>query len=67
MWVFGGMQVHGICGRRVVNKEVVKALSNYEKSYLWGFGIPLVMILLGVTRLKRNRFVYLLNLLKARG
>ena len=61
------MQVHGIRGGRVVNKEVIEALSDYEKSYLWGFGIPLVMILLGVTRLKRNRFVYLLDLLKGRG
>ena len=35
MWGVGGMQVHGIRGRRLVYKEVVEALSNCKKSYFW--------------------------------
>ena len=26
---------HGICGRMLVYKEVVEALSNYKKYYFW--------------------------------
>ena len=31
MWGVGGLQVRGICSRRLVCKVVVEALSNYEK------------------------------------
>ena len=36
--------VHGICGRRLLYSEAVEARSNYKKSYLWRFRIPLVVI-----------------------
>ena len=29
---------HGICGRMLVYKEVVEALSNYKKYYFWWYG-----------------------------
>ena len=34
------MQVHGICGHRMVYKEVVEALLNHKKSNLWWYGSP---------------------------
>ena len=33
MWGVGGLQVHWICGRWLVYKEVVEVRSNYKKSY----------------------------------
>ena len=33
----GRLQVFGICSHRLLYKEVVKAWSNYKKSYLWWF------------------------------
>ena len=33
----GGLQVYGICSRRLVHSEVVEARSNYKKFYLWWF------------------------------
>ena len=30
MWGMDGLQVHGICGHRLVYKEVVEALSDYK-------------------------------------
>ena len=37
MWDVGGLEVHGICNRRLVYSEVVEVQSNYKKSYLWWF------------------------------
>ena len=31
----GGVQVHGICSRRLVYKEVVEVQSDHKKSYFW--------------------------------
>ena len=35
--VGGGLQVYGICSRRLVYSKVVEAQSNYRKSYLYWF------------------------------
>ena len=35
MWGVGGLQVHGICSRRLVYKEVVEVRSDYKKFYFW--------------------------------
>ena len=40
IWVVGGLQVYGICSRRLLYSEVVEVRSNYKKSYLWGFRNP---------------------------
>ena len=36
----GGMQIHGTRGRKLVYKEVVEALLNYQKYYFWWCGNP---------------------------
>ena len=36
----GGLQLYGICFRRLVYSEVVEARSSYKKSYLKGFRNP---------------------------
>ena len=63
----GELQVYGIRSCRMMYKEVVKALSNYEKSNFWWFRILLVGIQLGVTGLKKTKVVYLLDLFEGRG
>ena len=60
-WGLGRLQVHGIRSRRLFYKKVVEVWSNY-KSYFWWFGIPTCGIWLVVTRLKKTRVVYLLDL-----
>ena len=35
-----GLQVPGVRSRRLVYKEVVEVLSDYKKSFFWGFGNP---------------------------
>ena len=40
VWVVGGLLVHGIRIRRLVQKEVVKVGSNYKRSYFWWRGNP---------------------------
>ena len=35
MWGVGVLKVHGICNCSLVYREVVKALSDYKKSYIW--------------------------------
>ena len=37
LWGVGGLQVYGICSRRLVHSEVTEARSNYKKSYLCWF------------------------------
>ena len=34
-WGVSGLQVYGICSRKVVYSEEVEAQSNYKKSFLW--------------------------------
>ena len=34
------MQVHGVCGCRMVYREIVEGRSDYKKSYLWRFRNP---------------------------
>ena len=36
----GGLQVHGIRSYRLMYKEVVESLSNYQKSNFWPFRNP---------------------------
>ena len=59
--------MHGIHSRRLVYKEVVEALSNYRDLTPGDLEIPLVVIRLGVTRLKRTKVAYLLDLFEGRG
>ena len=67
MWGAGRLQVHGICSRRLVHREVAEARSNYKRTYLWyNLEITLVVIQLGVTSLKKTRFVWLLDLFGGR-
>ena len=37
MWGAGRLQVHGICRRRLVYRQIVEAWSNYKKYYLRWF------------------------------
>ena len=55
------MQVHGIRGHRMVYKEVVEALSNHNNLTSGDMGIPLAVMQLGVTALKKIRLVHLLD------
>ena len=61
---WGGLQVYGICSRRLVYSETVEAQSNYNKPYLWcgDLEISIVMIRLRVNGLKKPELVYLLDL-----
>ena len=63
----GGLQVHGIFNCKLVYREVVEALSNYKKSYLWLFRIIACDDPTGVTRLKKTKFVYHLDLFREMG
>ena len=53
--------MHGIRGRRMVYKEVVEALSNHNNLTSGDMGIPLAVMQLGVTALKKIRLVHLLD------
>ena len=50
-----GLQVHVIGSYRLVYKEVVEFDQTIRNLTSGNFGIPLVMIQLGVTRLKKTR------------
>ena len=56
----GGLQVHGICGCRMVHKEVVETLYTMRNLTSGDMGIPLVVIGLGVNG--PIRLMYLLDL-----
>ena len=61
MWGAGRLQVHGICSRRLVCREVAGVRSNYKKCYD-DLEVRLVMIRLGGTGMKKTVFVCLLDL-----
>ena len=65
MWGVSALQVHGIRSRRLVYKEVVENRLNYNLTS-GDLEIPLVVIRLGVTGLKKTRVVYLLDLFEGR-
>ena len=55
----GEMEVHGICNRSLVNwKEVVRLEQAIRNLILDDAEVSLVVIQLGVTRLKKTGFVY---------
>ena len=56
MWGKSELQVPEICSRRLVYCEVVEVRSNYMKS-CDDLEIPLVMIRLGVTVLKKTEYL----------
>ena len=57
IWGVVGLQKHGFCSRRLVYIEVVQARSDYEKSYCGDLEIPLVVTGMGVTGLKKTRWI----------
>ena len=54
MWCVGGLQVHRTRSRRLVYKEVVKTRLNTKNLTSGLLGIPLAVIRLGVTGLKKT-------------
>ena len=40
MWGEDGLQVYGICSHQLVYIDIVKAWSDYKKSYFWWFRNP---------------------------
>ena len=61
MWGEGELEVHGICNRSLVYREEVVRLDQSIRNLVFGdVEILLVVIQLGVTRLKKSGFVYLL-------
>ena len=64
----GRLQVHGICNRRLVHREVAEDRLNYKRTYLWWFRNPACGdSILGLARLKKTSFVCLLGLFGERG
>ena len=51
----GGLQVYGICSRRLVYSEVLETRSNYKKCYLWWFRNPACCNLTGSNRIEKDR------------
>ena len=47
--------MHGICNRRLVHKEVVEAISDYKKSYLWRCRNIAYRDSTGSSRIEKNR------------
>ena len=61
MWGEGELEVHGICNRSLVYREEVVRLDQSIRNLVFAdVEILLVVIQLGVTRLKKSGFVYLL-------
>ena len=61
MWGEGELEVHGICNRSLVYREEVVRLDQSIRNLVFGdVEILLVVLQLGVTRLKKSGFVYLL-------
>ena len=64
----GKMEVHGICNRSLINREEVVRLDQAIRNLIFGDAeILLVVIQLGVTRLKKTGFVYLLAIVWRKG
>ena len=68
MWGEGELEVHGICNRSLVYWEKVVRLRQTIRNLIFGdVEILLVVIQLGVTRLKKTGFVYLLAVVWRKG
>ena len=68
MWGVGELEVHGICNRSLVYREVVVRLDQIIRNLTFGdVEISPVVIRLGVTRLKKTGFVYLLVVVWGKG
>ena len=68
MWGVGELEVHGICNRSLVYREVVVRSDQTIRNLTFGdVEISLVVIRLGVTRLKKTGFVYLLVVVWGKG
>ena len=64
----GEMEVHGTCNRILLKREKVVRLHQDLRNFIFGDAeISLVVIQLGVTRLKKTRFVYLLAVVWRKG
>ena len=61
------LEVHGICNHRLVHREVLRLDQTVRNLACGDVDILLVMIRLGVTILKKTKFVHLLDLLEGRG
>ena len=64
----GDMEVHGMCNRSLLIREEVIKLAQAIRSLIFGDAeISLLVIQLGVTRLKKTEFVYLLAVVWRKG
>ena len=64
----GEIEVHGICNRSLIKREEVVRLDQAIRNLVFGDAkISLVVIQLGVTRLKKTGFVYLLAVVWRKG
>ena len=64
----GEMEVHGTCNRILLKREKVVRLHQALRNFIFGDAeISLVVIQLGVTRLEKTRFVYLLAVVWRKG
>ena len=64
----GELEVHGTCNRILLKREKVVRLHQALRNFIFGDAeISLVVIQLGVTRLKKTRFVYLLAVVWRKG
>ena len=64
----GEMEGHGICNRNLIKGEEVVTLDQAIRNFIFGDAkILLVVIQLGVTRLKKTGFAYLLAVVWRKG
>ena len=62
------IEVHGICNDNFIKREEVVTLDQAIRNLIFGDAeILLAVIQLGVTRLKKTRFVYLLAVVWRKG
>ena len=67
MWGVGGLQVNGICSRRLCTRNWLRFGQTIRTLTSSDLEIPLAVTWLGVTGLKNTRVVYLLDLSEGRG
>ena len=67
MWGVGRLELHRICNRRLVYKEVVETCSDYKKSYLWRFRNIACGGSTGSNRIKKDRVCVSRGLVWERG
>ena len=67
MWSVGGMQVHGIRGEGWCTRKLLRLYLIIRNLTPGDKGVLLVVISVGVTRLKKITLLYLLDLFGERG